>query len=586
MRRAPYNRCVPAEGDDEWCPGRVPEWSVQCPWLPSRADPVAAEAFPTGAEAVRARAGDPAPGLVFEGRTWTWAEVVAEMAAWGARLDSLAGEGPPHVGVLLDNLPEYLFALGGTLLSGSVLIGLNSTRRGDQLATDVTHTDCRIVLTDSDNGSLLSGLDLGGARVVHIGDLPATGGGAPTAPRAPAPDDLALLLFTAGSTGTPKAVRVTQGRVARSAVGIGFRSDDVLYCAMPLFHGNALFSSVFPAIGSGATIVLRRKFSASACMPEIRATSSTFFATIGRALSFIVGTPPDPADRDHRLRVVLAPESSVADMAAFEERFGCPVLSGYGSSENAIVFVPKPGLPADALGVPIGGIDVAVVNADTAEECERARFDTAGHMLNASDAIGEIVGRNALDRFEGYYNNPDATDQRSRNGWYWSGDLGYRDESGVFYFAGRTIDWLRVDGENFASAPLERLFSRFAPASGVSVFAVPDERTVDDQVMAVLEMADPDAFDPGGFEDFLASQPDLGTKWAPRYVRVVDRLPVTATNKVDKQALRHERWLGEGRVFWRPDRRQSLRPMGPGDAVELEAAFDRHRKASASEHRR
>ncbi len=534
--------------------------------------------FSTGAEAVLARAGDPAGGLLFEGRSWTWSEVVAEMARWGAWLDSLTGQGRPHVGVLLDNLPEYLFALGGTLLTGSVLIGLNSTRRGGELAMDVTHTDCSIVLTDADNRSLLTGLDLGGARIVDIGDLPARGPDLPTG-RAPSAEDLALLLFTAGSTGMPKAVRVTQGRVARSAMGIGFRPDDVLYCAMPLFHGNALFSSVFPALGSGATIALRRKFSASACMPEIRATSSTFFATIGRALSFIVSTPPDPADRDHRLRVVLAPESSVADMAAFEARFGCRVLSGYGSSENAIVFVPKPGLPPEALGVPVDGLDVAVVNAETGQECESAQFDAAGHMLNAAEAIGEIVGRNALGRFEGYYNNPQATDQRSRNGWYWSGDLGYRDGSGIFYFAGRTIDWLRVDGENFASAPLERLFGRFAAATGVSVVAVPDERTVDDQVMAVVETADPDAFDPTQFDDFLTSQPDLGTKWTPRYVRVVGRLPVTATNKVDKQSLRRERWQGEGRVFWRPARGQPLRPMSPEDAAELEAAFARHRRS-------
>lgn len=534
----------------------------------------------TGADAIRARADDLGTGLIFEGRTWTWAELVADMARWGAWLRSLTGEGPPHVGILLDNLPEYLFALGGALLTGSVVVGLNSTRRGTELATDVTHTDCRVVLTDAANRPLLAGLELGGARVVDIGEVPEA---APTVPSArPAAEDLALLLFTAGSTGTPKAVRVTQGRVARSAAGIGFRSDDVLYCAMPLFHGNALFSSVFPAMGSGATIVLRRKFSASACMADIRATSATFFATVGRALAFIMSTPPDPADREHRLKVVLAPESSVADIAAFEERFGCPVLSGYGSSENAIVFVPKPGLPADALGVPVDGIDVAVVDPETGAECEPARFDPAGQMLNAAEAIGEIVGRTALGRFEGYYNNPEATEARSRNGWYWSGDLGYRDESGIFYFAGRTVDWLRVDGENFASAPLERLFGRFAPAAGVSVVGVPDERTADDQVMAVLEVAEPDSFDPDEFDRFLAEQPDLGTKWAPRYVRVVDRLPVTATNKVDKQALRRDRWHGGEKMFWRPARRQPLRPMSEQDVAELEAALGRHRQADRS----
>ncbi|MGB7052277.1 MAG: AMP-binding protein, partial [Acidimicrobiales bacterium] len=379
----------------------------------------------------------------------------------------------------------------------------------------------------------------------------------------------------------PKAVRVTQGRLARSGTGAGFSAADVFYCAMPLFHGNALFSSVLPAMGCGATIVLRRRFSASATMPEIRATGTTFFATIGRALSFVLATPPDPDDRNHRLKVVLAPESSVADMEGFERRFGVPVIAGYGSSENAVIFVPKPGLPREALGVPLRGLDVAVVAAETGQECERARFDGDGRMVNAAAATGEIVGRNALGYFEGYYNNPEAEAARARNGWYWTGDLGYRDEDGVFYFAGRTVDWLRVDGENFAAAPLERLLTRYPAITGVAVVGVPDERTVDDQVMAVLEMADPAAFDPGDFDAFLDRQPDLGTKWSPRYVRVIEALPVGATNKVDKQSLRADSWQVDGPVFWRPVRGQPLRRLTVDDVADLERSFAEHRGAAS-----
>jgi fatty-acyl-CoA synthase len=268
-------------------------------------------------------------------------------------------------------------------------------------------------------------------------------------------------------------------------------------------------------------------------------------------------------------------------MEAFERRFGCKVIAGYGSSENAVVFVPKAGLPPDSLGRPLDGLDVAIVNSETGVECEPARFDISGTMLNGGQAIGEIVGRNALGRFEGYYKNPEATRQRSRNGWYWSGDLGYRDDEGIFYFAGRTIDWLRVDGENFASAPLERLLGRFDQISGVAVFGVPDERTVDDQVMAVLELDDPSAFDPSAFDEFLGAQPDLGTKWAPRYVRVVANLPVGATSKIDKQILRQQNWRVDDLVYWRPSRRDPLRPMSSGDVIELEKAVEAHRPAKA-----
>ena len=154
----------------------------------------------------------------------------------------------------------------------------------------------------------------------------------------------------------------------------------------------------------------------------------------------------------------------------------------------------------------------------------------------------------------------------------------YRDEQGIFYFAGRTIDWLRVDGENFASAPVERMLHRFEGVTGVAVFGVPDERTADDQVMAVLEMVDPTGFDPSAFDEFLAAQADLGTKWTPRYVRVVEQLPVGATNKIDKRLLKETGWRVDGPVYWRPDRRQPLRLMSPEDARGLEASFGLHRQ--------
>jgi fatty-acyl-CoA synthase len=117
---------------------------------------------------------------------------------------------------------------------------------------------------------------------------------------------------------------------------------------------------------------------------------------------------------------------------------------------------------------------------------------------------------------------------------YWSGDLAYRDADGFVYFAGRTADWLRVDGENIAAAPVERILLRHPAISEAAVYAVPDE-SVGDQLMAALTTLAP--LRPADLEEFLAAQPDLSPKAWPRYVRLVDALPRTATNKVLKRQL-------------------------------------------------
>ena len=244
------------------------------------------------------------------------------------------------------------------------------------------------------------------------------------------------------------------------------------------------------------------------------------------------------------------------------------MIEGYGSSENAIVLMPIADARPGALGRANDEDDVAVVDPESGEELPRAVFDEHGRLTNAADAIGELVGRRARANFEGYYNNPEADADRTRNGWYWSGDLAYRDQEGIFYFAGRTADWLRVDSENFAAAPIERIIGRWPGVRGVAVYAVPDPDT-GDQVMAALEIKAGSEFDPDSFTAILAAQPDLGTKWAPRYVRIVTTLPVTATEKVDKKPLRAQNWNTSDPLWQRVGRSQDYVPMARADVVEL-----------------
>ncbi len=483
--------------------------------------------------------------------------------------------------MLLENTDEYVFILGGAALAGAVVVGLNPTRRGEALARDVRKTDCRVLLTDLAHVGDLDGLDLGSAaghvlavdgddyrsRLEHV-----AAGTTAEEVRKPTPEDLYLLLFTSGSTGHPKAVRMTQGRAARAGAKMPFSATDVLYCAMPLFHGNSLSSSVFPWMAGGATLALRRRFSASGFLPDVRACGATFANTVGRAIAHILATPPTEHDRDHSLRFVLGPETSGPDKDEFTRRFGVPVIEGYGSSEGAIVLHPVPDARPGALGRAPRGTDIAVVDPATGEPCPTARFDGQGRLANPDEAIGELVGRTEVPAFEGYYNDPDAEALRVRDGWYWSGDLAYQDDEGIFYFAGRTGDWLRVDSENFTAAPIEQILGRMDGVRGVAVYAVPDSRT-GDQVMAALELEEGRPFDPGAFTDFLADQPDLGTKWAPRYVRIVDALPTTGTHKVDKAPLRARQWWSDDPYWQREERGTDYVRMTPADMAALRAEF-------------
>jgi fatty-acyl-CoA synthase len=532
------------------------------------------EGTPSVADLLIARADDNHPAVVSGDRVWTWTESVAASVARSALLASFGDLGPPHVGVLLGNVPEYLFWLGAAALSGAVVVGINPTRRGDALAGDIRRTDCRVLVTDAEGAALLAGLDTGvpTGRVLRVdtadyqgrlADHAGVGARDVVAVSAPTSADLFLLLFTSGTTGAPKAVRCTQGRLAsialRSAEAYGYDRDDVAYCAMPLFHGNALMVLWGPTLAVGATVALAARFSASGFLPDIRRYGATTFTYVGKALAYVLATEPSDDDATCTLRRGFGTEASVADHAAFQERFGCVLTEGYGSSEGGVAINRVPGTPVGSLGLP--SEDVVVVDPATGAECPPAEFDGKGTLVNAGAAVGEIVNRSGTGRFEGYYADPGATDQRLRGGWYWTGDLAYRDADGWFWFAGRGGDWLRVDSENLAAGPIERVLIRFADVAAVAVYPVPDPRT-GDEVMAALELLPGRDFDPDAFGAFLAAQPDLGTKWVPAFLRVTASLPMTASGKVTKESLRHDGW-------WRGDDIVLRRRPGPAEDVPL-----------------
>jgi fatty-acyl-CoA synthase len=547
----------------------------------------------TVADLLVARAADDRPGVMDADGRWTWREAVHEGATRGALARSLFGDAKPHVGVLLPNGAEYLFWLNGAALASAAIVGINPTRRGEALAADVRATDCAVIVTDAEGAALLEGLDLGvdAEKVLVVGTdaydqhLERFAGSTEAELLIANADSveesaLYLLIFTSGTTGVPKAVRCTQGRLAGIAEvagpGFGYTPEDVCYCPMPLFHGNALMGLWGPAILMGAAIATRPRFSASAFIDDVRRFGATKFSYVGKAIAYILATPERPDDGDNTLKSAFGTEASVRDRDRFRKRFGCYLIEGYGASEGGAAINAVLGMPKGALGKPVDGVDLAVISPATTEECPPAEFDGEGRLLNAGAAIGEIVNRSGRGSFEGYYERADAEAERLRNGWYWTGDLGYVDAEGFFYFAGRTGDWLRVDSENFAAGPVESIISRHPDLAVAAVYPVPDTASgAGDQVMVALETVPGKAFDPDAFATWLTAQSDLGPKWLPRYVRVSPSLPQTATGKVTKVGLRAEAWVCDDPVWWWPLGTSGVRfvPLAEDDRKALAAGL-------------
>ena len=501
---------------------------------------------------LRSRMDDDSVAMRHDDETWTWREHLAEAAAEASALIALVDPSRPmHVGALLGNTPEMLRSMAAAALGGYVLCGINTTRRGEGLAADIRRADCQLVLANAEHMPLLDGLDLGDATVIDV-DGPeyrdTVAAAEPLVAHQVNGADPVVMLFTSGTSGDPKAVRFAHAMGVLCGASLVDRfeltADDVCYLSMPLFHSNGVAAGWAVAIACGATMV-PAKFSPSRFLSDIRRYSATYMNYVGKPLALVLATPEQHDDADNTLRAAFGNEGTERDIEEFARRFGCRVVDSFGSSEFAVVVMREDGCPPGSIGKGYPG--VSVYHADTVTECATAVFDEHGALANFDEAVGELVNTYGVGGFTGYYNDTAATDERMRHGMYWSGDLAYRDADGWIFLAGRTSDWMRVDGENMAAGPIERVLQRVPEVSVVAVYAVPDER-VGDQVMAAVVLND--SLTPKQFAAFLADQPDLSPKAWPRYVRINTALPQTATNKILKRTLIADGVAAGDGVLW------------------------------------
>ncbi|MBV9090507.1 MAG: long-chain-fatty-acid--CoA ligase [Mycobacteriaceae bacterium] len=470
-----------------------------------------------------------ARGVYFEDSFTGWREHIRRGAAVAAALRArLDPRRPPHVGVLLQNTPFFSEVLVAAALCGIVPVGLNPIRRGAALSRDISHAACQVVLADAASAACLDDIDHVDVDSPQWAAELAAHQHAPVIARTAKPTDVFMLIYTSGTSGDPKAVICSQGKVAIAGVTMTQRfalgPDDVCYVSMPLFHSNAVLVGWSVALACQGSMVLRRKFSASQFIPDVRRYGATYANYVGKPLSYVLATPERPDDADNPLKAVYGNEAAPGDVERFAIRFNTVVVDGFGSTEGGVAISRTSDTPQGALGPLPEGTDI--VDPGTGESCPPG-------------ITGELVNVSGTGRFEGYYNDPEAEAERLAGGVYHSGDLAYRDAAGYVYFAGRLGDWMRVDGENLGAAPIERVLLRYPDVLEVAVYGIPAP-DIGDQVMAALTLADDAKFDPAAFREFLAAQPDLGPKQWPSYVRVSAALPQTETFKVIKRQLAAE----------------------------------------------
>lgn len=348
------------------------------------------------------------------------------------------------------------------------------------------------------------------------------------------PQDLAAILYTSGTTGMSKGVEMPHSQfyffAEEDVQLVGLTDQDVYMTGFPFFHGNAQFLTIYPCLIAGAHCVLYPKFSASDYFGRARRSGATVANLIGATMAFICATPPQPDDRDHRLRTIYAAPLAFDLAEQFTGRFG-PIefVDGFGQTEISNIFQTPRGAkrPEGASGVLMDQwFEVKIADPETDEAV-------------AEGEVGELLIRHKLPGIisNGYLGQPDKTVETWRNLWFHTGDALRRDAEGWYYFVDRVKDALRRRGENISSFEVESVVRTFPGVAEVAVIGVKaDEKAGEDEVKACIIMRDGASLDHAALIAWCDER--MAAHMVPRYIEVMDSLPQTPSEKVKKKDLR------------------------------------------------
>jgi crotonobetaine/carnitine-CoA ligase len=483
-----------------------------------------------------------APFLTDESGALTYAEAVALAQRIGSGLARCGVRRGDHVAIMLDNRREFLATWLALAVMGAVEVPVNQQSVGERLIHLLNHSRCTTLVVQREYIDQVAAV---GDRLTALRVLVVVGGDAAPSrfevvPWADLDDgtelppalvrfsDPVALMYTSGSTGPAKGAILSHGHHYmngyQAVASVGITVEDRIYATTPLHHNMAQGYGVWPAIVAGAAVHVARRFDRHTFWTDVAAARATVLPFVGAMLVLLAKNPQTEHDAANPLRVGYGVPIPADLHRLFEKRFGMRLIHCYGSTEATIV----------AWGNDDDAVPGAVGRAFPGYE---VRIHDDDDVPLPHGTVGQICVRPSepYAMFSGYFDDPEKTALSLRNAWFHTGDRGWFDEEDRLWFSDRVGDAIRCKGENISAHEVEEAFLPHPGISLVAAYGIPAELGDEEVVIAVVPQPDT-SIDPEELLEWAADR--LGRYAMPRFVDIVDALPMTPTGKVEKYKLR------------------------------------------------
>ena len=462
-----------------------------------------------------------------------------------------------RVCLFLPNCIEYVYSWFGLSLIGAIAVPVNTAYKRDEMAYILNNAEVKGLVSDSslfEVAGAAAGLapsitvrllrDGGESNspsrtTQHWTDFGETLSEAVPLESLPeiSPLDISMLVYTSGTTGNPKGVQVTH--LMYVAAGQGFAHwtqaapDDRFFTCLPYYHANIQYYSTMGALAAGATLVVVDRFSASRFWGQVREAKATVVNFIGMMMPVLSKNAPSPDDKDNTVRLFYGSPSFPPEfLSEFQERFATDIIVGFGMTETCYGTIERIGEDRRA-----GSSGVPRQHRENGFENQVRIADQVTGEPVGMDTVGEITINNPAI-MPGYWRNDEQNKETLRDGWLFTGDLGWVDGDGFLYFVDRKKDIIRRRGENISSQEVENVVKRNPNVLDCAVLAVPSELG-EDEVKAYVTPREGATLDPEELVYWCAE--NLAYFKVPRYWEIRDELPRTPSLRVRKDVLRQER---------------------------------------------